>query len=86
MIGPTYQPTCQPGGGGSGGAEVLGTLSVPGRPTNLDNSRARVYCAVGAVFFFFLTFFLSSINSIFFFPLSLGDGPIETCYTASRGH
>ena len=24
------------GGGGSGGAMVLGTLSVPGRPTNLD--------------------------------------------------
>ena len=24
---------------------VLGKLSVPGRPTNLDLSRARVYCA-----------------------------------------
>ena len=23
---------------------VLGNLSVPGHPTNLDNSRARAYC------------------------------------------
>ena len=29
----------------SGGAKVLGKLSVPGRPTNLDNGRARAYCA-----------------------------------------
>ena len=28
-----------------GGAKVLGKLSVPGRPTNLDYSRARAYCA-----------------------------------------
>ena len=28
-----------------GGAKVLGKLSVPGRPTNLDDSRARAYCA-----------------------------------------
>ena len=31
--------------GWSGGAMVLGKLSVPRRPTNLDNSRARAYCA-----------------------------------------
>ena len=30
--------------GWSGGAMVLGKLSVPRRPTNLDNSRARAYC------------------------------------------
>ena len=29
----------------SGGAKVLGKLSVPGRPTYLDDSRARAYCA-----------------------------------------
>ena len=29
----------------SGGAKVLGKLSVPGRPTSLDDSRARAYCA-----------------------------------------
>ena len=28
-----------------GGAKVLGKLTVPGRPTNLDYSRARAYCA-----------------------------------------
>ena len=33
------------GGGWSGGAKVLGKLSVPGRPTSLDDSRARAYCA-----------------------------------------
>ena len=29
----------------SGGAMVLGKLPVPGRPTYLDKSRARAYCA-----------------------------------------
>ena len=28
-----------------GGAKVLGKLSVPGRPTYLNSSRARAYCA-----------------------------------------
>ena len=28
-----------------GGAMMLGKLPVPGRPTYLDNSRARAYCA-----------------------------------------
>ena len=50
---------------------VLGKLPVPGRPTNLCYSRTRAYCAcsrggggwVGH-------FFLSSIISLFFFPLS----------------
>ena len=31
--------------GWSGGSMVLGKLPVPGRPTNLDNSKARAYCA-----------------------------------------
>ena len=31
--------------GRSGGAVVLGKLPVPEHPTNLDNSRARAYCA-----------------------------------------
>ena len=31
--------------GWSGGAKVLGKLSVPGRPSNLAYSRARAYCA-----------------------------------------
>ena len=50
---------------------VLGKLSVPGRPTNLDYSRARAYWACskgwGGVVW---TFFLSRISSLFFLPLS----------------
>ena len=50
---------------------VLGKLLVPGRPAYLDLSRARAYCACnrcgwGVVW----TFFLSSIISLFFLPLS----------------
>ena len=56
--------------GWSGGAVVLGKLLVPARPTNLDNSRARAYCAFSRCgcglfghFFSHLSFFL------FFLPL-----------------
>ena len=65
-----------PGGGGwSGGAMVLGKLPVPGRPTSLDNSRARAYCSCsrcgwGLFGHFYSLSFLSS------FSLSLGDDPI----------
>ena len=57
--------------GWSVGAMVLGKLPVPGRPTNLDNSRARAYCACsrcgwGVVWTFFL-----SILSLLFLPLSV---------------
>ena len=33
------------GRGGSGGAMMLSKIPVPGRPTNLDDSGARAYCA-----------------------------------------
>ena len=51
---------------------VLGKLLVPGRPTNLDKSRARAYCicsrcAGGGGGW---TFFLSSIITLFCLPLS----------------
>ena len=50
---------------------VLCKLPVPGRPTNLDYSRARAYCACSRCGWgLFWTFFLSSINSVFFLPLS----------------
>ena len=59
---------------------VLGKLSVPGRPTNLDNSRAKTYCAcsrprcgVGGVCFGHFSSHLSFLSA---FSLSLGDGPI----------
>ena len=56
--------------GWSGGAKVLSKLSVPGRPTSLDDSRARAYCACSkCVWGLFGHFFLSSIFSLFFLPL-----------------
>ena len=62
--------------GWSGGAMVLGKYSELKRPTNLNYSRARVYCTCSrcgwGLFGHF--FFLSSIFS--FFSHSLGDGPI----------
>ena len=54
--------------GVSGGAKVLCKLSVPGRPTNLNNSRARpIALAVGADGGWGTSFFLSP---------SLRNGPI----------
>ena len=63
------------GRGWSGGAMVLGKLSVPGRPINLNYSRARAYCVTvgageGCLDIFSLVYHFSS------FSLSLGDGPI----------
>ena len=52
----------------SGGAMVLGKLSVPRRPTNLDYSRARASCAcsrcgrVFGHFFSCLSFLLSPLS------------------------
>ena len=71
-------------GGWSGGAMVLGKLPVPGRPTYLDYSRARAYCACsrcgwGVVGTFFL--YLSFLSS---FSLSLGDGPMSTEILSQR--
>ena len=49
---------------------VLGILPVPGRPTNLDYSRARAYCTCSRCRWgLFGHFFLSSIISHFFLPL-----------------
>ena len=53
---------------------VLGKLA-PGRPTTLDNSRARAYCAYSMGVGVVLTFF-SRLSFLFSFSLSLGDGPI----------
>ena len=71
-----FYGTLSPFRGLSGGAMVLGKLPVPGRPTYLDYSRARAYCACsrcgwGVVWTFFLS--LSFFSS---FSLSSGDGPI----------
>ena len=53
-----------------GGRVVLGKLPVPGRPTNLDKSRARAYCACSRCGWGCLDIFLSSVISVFFLPLS----------------
>ena len=50
---------------------MLGKLPVPGRPTNLDYSRARAYCACSRCGWgLFGHFFLSSFISLLFLPLS----------------
>ena len=56
--------------GWSGGAKVLGNLPVPGRPTNLDYSRARACCACSRCGWgLFGHFFLLSMLSLLFLPL-----------------
>ena len=63
--------------GWSGGAIVLGKLPVPGRPTNLDYSRARAYCACSMCWWSRFKPFFSHLSFLFFsFSFSLGDGPI----------
>ena len=59
-----YFPLCR---GWSGGAKVLGKLSVPGCPTSLNDGRARAYCACsrcgwGFVWTFFRLSFLFSFS------------------------
>ena len=61
--------------GWSGGAKVLSKLTVPGRPSHLDNSKARpIALAVGAgrgcLDIFSLVFPFSFLSSY------LGDGPV----------
>ena len=55
---------------------VLGKLPVPGRPTYLDYSRAKAYCACGGAGGGCLDDFSLIYHFFFFFSLSLGDGPI----------
>ena len=59
-----------------GGGMVLGKLPVPGRPTYLDYSRARAYCACGGCRWGLFGHFFSHLSFLFSFSLSLGDGPI----------
>ena len=63
-------------GGWSGGAKVLGKLPVLGRPTNLDYSRARAYCACIRCWWGLFGHFFSHLSLLNSFSLSLGDGPI----------
>ena len=54
---------------------VLGTLPVPKRPTSLNSSRARTYCACSMCGWGCLDIFSISCHFSFISP-SLGDGPI----------
>ena len=54
---------------------MLGNLSVPRRPTNLDNSRARAYCACSRCGWGLLGYF-SLVYLFSFLTLSLRNGPI----------
>ena len=63
--------------GWSGGAKVLETLSVSGRPTSLaDSSRARPIALVVGAGGGCLDIFFSHLSFLFSFSLSLGDGSI----------
>ena len=62
--------------GWSGSANLLGKLPVSGRPTDLDYSRARAYCACGRCGWRLFGHFFSHLLLLFSFSLSLGDGPI----------
>ena len=56
--------------GWSGGAKVLCKLSVPGRPTNLDYSRARACCACSGCGWGMFGHFFSRLSFLFSFSLS----------------
>ena len=53
---------------------VLGKLPVPGRLTNLDESRTRAYCACSGCGWGSLGHLFSRLSFILSFSLSLGDG------------
>ena len=55
---------------------VHGKLPVPGRPTILDNSRARAYCACNRCGWGLFGIFFSRLSFLPSFSLSLGDGPM----------
>ena len=55
---------------------VLGKLSVPGRLTNLDDSRVSAYCHCSGCGWKWFGHFFSPLTVLSSFSLSLGDGPI----------
>ena len=63
---------------------VLGKLLAPGRPTTLDNSRARAYCAYSRCGWGLFGHFFPRLSFLFSFSLSLGDGPIQTEILSQR--
>ena len=63
---------------------MLGKLPVPGRPTNLDNSRAKAYCACSRCGWGMFGHFFSHLLLLYSLSLSLGDGPIQTEILSQR--
>ena len=63
---------------------MLGKLSVPGRPANLDFSRARAYCACSRCGWGLFGHFFYHLSLLVSFSLSLVDGPIETEILSQR--
>ena len=59
---------------------MLGKLLAPGRPTTLDNSRARVYCAYSRCGWEMFGHFSLAVISLFFLPHS-GRRPDIDCNT-----
>ena len=55
---------------------MLGKLPVPGRPTYLDYSRARAYCACSRCGWGWFGIFFSHLSFLFSFSLSLGVSSI----------
>ena len=55
---------------------ALGKLPEPGRPTNMDYSKARAYCACSGCGWGLFGHFYSRLSFLFSFSPSLGDGPI----------
>ena len=49
---------------------------VPGRPTNLDFSRARAICGCSRYVWGLFGHFFSRLSFLSFFSLPLGKGPI----------
>ena len=63
---------------------MLVKLPVPGRPTNLNYSIARINCACNRCGWGGLDIFLSSITSLLFLPLS-ARRPDKDLNTVSKG-
>ena len=63
---------------------MLGNLPVPGRPTNLDYSRARACCACSRCGWGLFGHFFSHLSFLSSFSFSLGDGTIWTEILSQR--
>ena len=61
-----------------------GQLLVPGHPSNLDNGKARAFCACSRWGLWLFRYFFSYLSFLFSFFQSLGDGQIQTEILSQR--